>query len=676
MFFGIDLSLPPQYLKAALLVSLLSVWVLVGLFAYLNRYTKRTYFKIWTVAWLFYGLWLTMGLYDASLQVYGFYNMVRQWCVAITAVFLLWGSFSFLQLPTRQLLVALFMAFLFTWSYVGSFFLENPLAIQLPIFSLIGLGSIFASACFFRVRRNNEYLGAGLLAFGFFLWGAYMCAYPFIQQSAFMISAGVFISAVIQLFIAVSMIVLVLEEVRSTNIAILGQIKTYTEEKEKLESRLVSAEQQCQNLFSQARLTTELQQAYDDLRQTQHTVVQQERLRALGQMASGIAHDINNSLSPIISFSDLLDAEANLRTQEKKYVSYIRTAAMDISHSVARMRDFYRNRESGEPLNTVDVNHVAQQAVELTRPRWKDMSQNQGVLIEVTTDLFPALPEILANPTELREAITNLLLNAIDALPRGGKIQVSTRLGAWEETSDQVQKPGTVVLEVSDNGTGMNEETRTKCLEPFYTTKGGSGGTGLGLAMVYGMVTRNEGDIQIESSPAKGTAVRLIFPLKPQRQVEMVLEPEAPIFAPRPLKILCIDDEPLVRELLKRALEKQHYQIHLSESGHKGIEAFREAIRQNEPFELVITDLGMPGMDGKQVAEQIKQARPGVPIIMLTGWGSTSQTSEEPPPHVDSVLGKPPRISDLIATVRKLAGSSKNPGPEAHKTEPTGSLSS
>jgi len=142
------------------------------------------------------------------------------------------------------------------------------------------------------------------------------------------------------------------------------------------------------------------------------------------------------------------------------------------------------------------------------------------------------------------------------------------------------------------------------------------------------------------------------------------------------LKILCIDDEPLVRELLKRALEKQHYQIHLSESGHKGIEAFREAIRQNEPFELVITDLGMPGMDGKQVAEQIKQARPGVPIIMLTGWGSTSQTSEEPPPHVDSVLGKPPRISDLIATVRKLAGSSKNPGPEAHKTEPTGSLSS
>ena len=308
---GFDLIFPREYLRAALMVSLLSVWVLVGLFYYLNRYTKRSYFTIWTVAWLFYALWLTLGITSpntANLRPDSrSLTVLRQWCVGISAIFLLWGS---LQLPgnprARQLLFGLFMAFLLTWSYVSPKFLQDPLLIQLPIFSLIGIASIFAGLSFYRLRKRRQFVGVGLLFFGFLLWGVYLATYPFTQKYEHLITSGFLVSAVLQLFIAVSMIVLVLEEARYNNEQALAQMQTVSSEKEALEMKILSAEEQCRSLFHQARVKDELQHAYDELRQTQHSVVQQERLRALGQMASGIAHDINNALSPVLAFSELL----------------------------------------------------------------------------------------------------------------------------------------------------------------------------------------------------------------------------------------------------------------------------------------------------------------------------------------------------------------------------------
>ena len=208
------LVFPQEYLRAALMVSLLSVWVLVGLFFYLNRYTRREYFTIWTAAWLFYALWLTLSLRLGDPNPGTIVFAIKQCCVCISAVFLLWGSLRFLGLPVRQQLLGGFMLFLVVWTFVSPQAVTGLLQVELPVFILLGLSSLFAGVCFFRLRKERPFVGAGMLSLGFLLWGLYLGSYPFSQQYGNLYSAGFFVAAVLQLFIAVSMIVLVLEEVR------------------------------------------------------------------------------------------------------------------------------------------------------------------------------------------------------------------------------------------------------------------------------------------------------------------------------------------------------------------------------------------------------------------------------------------------------------------------------
>src|ERR1700723_77968 len=209
---GLDLAdFSGQYLRAALIVSLMSVWMLVGLFFYLNRYTQRDYFTVWTAAWLFYALWLTLGLRFEVTSPENIVFKLKEICVAISAVFLLWGSLRFLKIPVQQTLFGLFMAFLAVWTFAGSYFIPtsmNPklrmLDMELPVFILLGLSSVFAGVCFFRLRKRMPFVGAGMLATGFLLWGLYPASYPLAQQDEHLSSAGFFVAAVLQLFIAVS----------------------------------------------------------------------------------------------------------------------------------------------------------------------------------------------------------------------------------------------------------------------------------------------------------------------------------------------------------------------------------------------------------------------------------------------------------------------------------------
>jgi signal transduction histidine kinase/ActR/RegA family two-component response regulator len=660
---GFDLIFPREYLRAALMVSLLSVWVLVGLFYYLNRYTKRSYFTIWTAAWLFYALWLTMGI-TTNPPPESFIQIVRQWCVGISAIFLLWGSLHFLEIQARQTLFGLFMLFLMAWSYVSPQVLHDPLLIQLPIFLLIGIASMFAGLSFYRLRKRRQFVGVGLLCFGFSLWGIYLATYPFSQKYDSLTAAGILVSAVLQLFIAVSMIVLVLEEARYNNEQVLQQIKSVNSEKEALRMKILSTEEQCRSLFDQARLNTDLQKAYDELRQTQHSVMQQERLRALGQMASGIAHDINNALSPILAFSEMImKKEGGLQESSRKSLQHIRTAGEDIAQTVGRMSEFYRRREVNEQLRLANVNRIVTQAIEMTSPRWQDIPQGQGIVVQVQTDLDGELPELYGNESELREALTNVLLNAVDALPKGGIITVTTVAITLNSSPADPKKPSHIVLQVRDNGIGMDEKTRQRCLEPFFSTKRQRGGTGLGLAMVYGMMERHEGTIEVESEPGKGTLVRMIFPLRHAPQLA------TPSVANRPaatstIRILCIDDEPLLREMLKEILEFNHHKVEVADGGKTGVEAFQAAKKRGEPFDVVITDLGMPYVDGRQVAQTVKTESPRTPVIMLTGWGTMLNQKGESMSQVDAILSKPPRIEDLNETISKVVASISHDRPE------------
>jgi signal transduction histidine kinase/ActR/RegA family two-component response regulator/HAMP domain-containing protein len=402
----------------------------------------------------------------------------------------------------------------------------------------------------------------------------------------------------------------------------------------------------------QARLHHQLQSAYDELRQTQQAVMQQERLRALGQMASGIAHDINNALCPIVVYSDLLLQNTDgLGEAGAKHLQNIKTAGEDIAHIVSRMREFYRRRDGKDALTQINLNKVAEQVSELTRPRWRDIPQARGITIELQTEFDQTIPTIVGNESELREAITNLLLNAVDAMPEGGKLTLRTRTRGWEHRSGE-RRPAFAMLEVIDTGTGMTEEVRKRCLEPFFSTKG-KRGTGLGLAMVYGIMERHEGRIEIDSRPRAGTTMRLVFPAR-EIQAAPVEKPSGPTRPLPALRILCVDDEPLLREMIKQILENGGHTVAVADGGEAGIELFRSALKRNEHFDVVITDLGMPHVDGRQLAKAIKAESAETPIIMLTGWGTMMKEDGDLPAQVEGVLSKPPKIGELFEMLAKV----------------------
>jgi len=402
----------------------------------------------------------------------------------------------------------------------------------------------------------------------------------------------------------------------------------------------------------QAQLYSALQRAYDDLRQTQEAVMQQERLRALGQMASGIAHDINNAITPVAIYTDtLLEREPNLTPRGRESLKVVQRAIDDVAATVARMREFYRDRGPRLALALVDLNQLARQVMELTRARWSDMPQERGIVIRVETDLYPELPFVMGVESEIREALTNLVFNAVDAMPEGGTLTLRTRVVPESGASgEDAGHPSTIQIEVSDTGVGMDEETRKRCLEPFFTTKG-ERGTGLGLAMVYGMVQRHSIGFEIESAIGQGTTMRLIFQ-RPASEIAAPTGPPIALTVPSNLRILLVDDDPVLLQSLRNVLEMDGHHIVATNGGQEGINAFRAALKGNEKFDAVITDLGMPYVDGRQVARTVKGEAPVTPVILLTGWGqrfNTEAESAEPemPIDVDRILSKPPKLREL-----------------------------
>ena len=401
--------------------------------------------------------------------------------------------------------------------------------------------------------------------------------------------------------------------------------------------------------LSQVELLNELQEAYRELQSTQNMVLQQERLHALAGMASGIAHDINNAISPATLYLEsLLENEKNLSEKGYKQLRIVQTAIDDVSNTVDRMGRFARSRSELEPANMCDANDMCLEAIELTRPRWGDMALRNGITIGITHELSNPLPKLAVSETELREILTNLILNAVDALPQGGHIQLKT------EFKEKDTEP-LVVICLQDNGIGMSKEQQARCFEPFFTTKG-ERGTGLGLSMVYGIVQRADGFMEIHSEPGKGTTVSLYFPVRTASE-PAAFHTSSVEFDPntgRPLNLLLVDDDPNVLAAMSAILEMSGHQIHTAGSGALAAQLFNETARKGKAFDAVITDLGMPEMDGKELAEMIKSLSPATPVLMLTGWGKQMSLSQEEVPQVDMIMAKPPKPAELEMALRKL----------------------
>jgi len=378
----------------------------------------------------------------------------------------------------------------------------------------------------------------------------------------------------------------------------------------------------------------QLEETLAQLKTTQRQVLQQERLRAMGEMASGIAHDFNNSLSPIVGFAELLMRRPDMPTETaQQYVKLINTAARDAASVIRRLRELYRERAESTPDAAVDLGRCLEEATALTEPRWKSQAQSRGLTIKVVRDVAE-IPVILGDPGAIREMLTNLIFNAVDAMPEGGTITMRARVDGDD-----------VLLTVADTGTGMSEEVRRRCLEPFFSTKDQQG-TGLGLSMVHATVQRHRGTIAVDSTPGQGTTFSIRLPIHAHTAAAPVEEPTE---APRRLRVLVVEDDPLVRLAVTEQLSSQGHTVQSATNGLEGLDTFMSG-----RFDLVLTDRAMPEMGGDQLATTIKQISPTKPIIMLTGFGDLMTVKGERPPSVDAVVSKPVTLDTLSAAIRQV----------------------
>ena len=380
----------------------------------------------------------------------------------------------------------------------------------------------------------------------------------------------------------------------------------------------------------------ELKASLRQLHATQQQMVQTERLRALGSLVNGIAHEFSNALASILGNAEVLQIKAGEKGGERQIrecAERIAVAALDAATMVDRLREFHRPRSTQDTRTSVTLDGIVEQAVEFTRPRWEAESHARGTPIEINME-FQAEAPILGNVCELRDMLTAVLFNAMEAMPQGGTINIVTQL--WSKR---------IELSISDTGMGMPDEVRRRCFEPFFTTKG-QRNSGLGLAMVYGVVERHSGTIEIESHRGRGSTVRMTFPIDPSPRVACRLPDALPV---KPLNILVVDDQPMQGELLAQLLKRDWHKVSTASHGHEAMKIF-----ERERFDLVITDRAMPDMNGDQVAVAVKGREPRTKVIMLTGFGTYEEDSGDRTEFVDLVLSKPINAAALRAAIGEV----------------------
>jgi len=371
--------------------------------------------------------------------------------------------------------------------------------------------------------------------------------------------------------------------------------------------------------------TNELRAALQAVEQAQQRVVQTERLHALGEMAGGVAHDFNNALAVILGRIQLLRARTKDDPAAQTQVETLERAALDAARTVRRVQEFARMRPA-LASGAVDLDRVVREVLEATSARWRNDAEARGICYDVRVESAP-LPPVEGDAAELREALTNLVLNALDAMPDGGRLTLRTGV-----------EGDRVVCTVADTGGGIPEEIRSRIFEPFFTTKG-ERGTGLGLSVVYGIVTRHGGTIDVQSTPGGGSAFTIRLPVGSAAPRPTHVAGPAPVAA-APARILIVDDNAAFRDILRACLEAAGHEVVEAASGPEGLAAC-----EREPFQLVVTDIAMPGMSGWEVARQVRR-RFGWPVGVVTGWGD-DEADPGVAGAVDFVLTKPFQLDEV-----------------------------
>jgi PAS domain S-box-containing protein len=362
-------------------------------------------------------------------------------------------------------------------------------------------------------------------------------------------------------------------------------------------------------------------------------IIQSEKLAALGTMAGGVSHDFNNLLMAILGHIQLIlpqieDEEIRRRLQNMEKAVY------DGSNTVRRLQRFTeRERDPKAAASTVDIEEAVKDVVELTRPRWKNLMERSGRTIDIQTDIQKNSVAAI-NASDLREVMTNLLLNAIDAMPQGGIVIFRAR---WQGEN--------VILEVCDTGVGMSKDLAERIFDPFFTTKG-IGNSGLGLSVSWSLVSRYGGDIQVKSKPGKGTTFVIKLPRAEAVRVQVVTKTGEEI---NHYRLLLVEDDPEILNLLRDMLRFKGHRVVAVSDGEKALELIN-----SRDFDLVLTDLGMPVVSGWEIAKRAKERNPKLPVVMITGWGAQYEDTELTSRGVDLMLAKPLSWDKLLSSIEKL----------------------
>jgi signal transduction histidine kinase len=390
----------------------------------------------------------------------------------------------------------------------------------------------------------------------------------------------------------------------------------------------------CSTAIANARHYEETRAALVELRETQAQLVQSAKLNALGEMAGGVAHDFNNLLSAVLGRTQLL-LQSVQEPEIRRQLQVIEQAALDGAETVRRVQEFTRVRSDGY-FSTLNLNELLRDVAERTRPAWEAGPRRNGNTIEVEFDLA-ARQTIAGSASEIRELFTSLVLNAVDALPWGGHIRIST-----------VDVAAEVVVRIRDTGIGMDEDTRQRAFDPFFSTKS-ERGTGLGLSVARGIVSRHRGSIAVESEPHLGAEFTVRFPAGEARPRPQA--PPSPGRLPR-FRVLAVDDEKPVLDVLADLLRALDQQVDTALGGSAGLERFDQG-----DYQVVFTDLSMPEVNGWDLTLAVKSRRPDVAVVVVTGWGLQLEEETAMAHGVDLLVAKPFSIEDLERALQRVGES-------------------
>ena len=365
-------------------------------------------------------------------------------------------------------------------------------------------------------------------------------------------------------------------------------------------------------------------------------LIQSEKLRAMGVMAAGIAHDFNNVLAIINGYTQLLECSCDGNEELLKGFRAINKAVDDGSETVRRLSEFTRMGKSTAKHISLNMVEIIEQSINFSKPKWKDVAQAGGATYEMDTEGLSPVRAVLGNPPELREIVINIINNAIDAMPEGGRITFQT----WE-------KGDTVFIGIADDGCGMSKEVQSKIFDPFYTTKGLEG-SGLGMSVSYGIIGKHGGKIDLISKEGKGTIFTIEFPVATEEILpEISIEPVIDIQAEN-YRILVVDDVKEISDLLHVFLSRQGYNVDSVESGDAAIKML-----EKERYDLVICDLGMPQVSGWDVIKVVESLDKKPKIGLITGWADMLDSLNQDDMGIDFIISKPIKYKKLSTTVKE-----------------------